>query len=52
MRFHEQKGDVCPANWSQGDEGMNPTQDGVVDYLTRFAKDKAEGKTAPEAQAS
>ena len=44
LRFHEEKGDVCPANWNQGDDGMQPTQDGVVDYLSRFAK----AKTAPE----
>jgi peroxiredoxin (alkyl hydroperoxide reductase subunit C) len=38
LRFHEQKGDVCPADWSQGDDGMTPTGEGVVDYLSKFAK--------------
>ena len=38
LRFHEQKGDVCPANWSEGREGMKASQDGVVDYLSKFAK--------------
>jgi peroxiredoxin (alkyl hydroperoxide reductase subunit C) len=37
LRFHEQKGDVCPANWQRGSEGMEPTRKGVVDYLKRFA---------------
>lgn len=38
LRFHEEKGDVCPANWSEGDDGMDASQDGVVDYLSKFAK--------------
>ena len=41
LRFHEQNGDVCPADWSRGDAGMTPTQDGVVDYLSKFAKQRA-----------
>jgi peroxiredoxin (alkyl hydroperoxide reductase subunit C) len=40
LRFHEQKGEVCPANWSEGDEGMEPTSEGVVDYLSKFARSK------------
>jgi peroxiredoxin 2/4 len=38
LRFHEEKGEVCPANWRKGEVGMTPTQQGVVDYLSRFAK--------------
>jgi peroxiredoxin (alkyl hydroperoxide reductase subunit C) len=38
LRFHEEKGDVCPANWHEGDDGMNASPDGVVDYLSKFAK--------------
>ncbi len=38
LRFHEEKGDVCPANWSEGDEGMDASPDGVVDYLSKFAR--------------
>ena len=37
LRFHEEKGDVCPANWSEGDEGMDASPDGVVDYLSKFS---------------
>ena len=33
--FNEQNGDVCPANWSEGKEGMNATRDGVADYLSK-----------------
>ena len=37
LRFHEEKGDVCPANWSEGDEGMDASPEGVVDYLSKYA---------------
>ena len=32
--FNEEKGDVCPANWEEGKEGMSATRDGVADYLS------------------
>lgn len=35
LQFYEQYGDVCPANWQEGDEGMKPTADGVADYLSK-----------------
>jgi peroxiredoxin (alkyl hydroperoxide reductase subunit C) len=35
LQFHEQHGDVCPANWKQGDQGMKPTAAGVADYLSK-----------------
>jgi peroxiredoxin (alkyl hydroperoxide reductase subunit C) len=38
LRFHEEKGDVCPANWNEGDEGMDATPDGVVDFLSKYSK--------------
>jgi len=38
LRFHEDKGDVCPANWNDGDDGMDATPDGVVDFLSKYAK--------------
>jgi peroxiredoxin (alkyl hydroperoxide reductase subunit C) len=44
LRFHEEKGEVCPANWQRGQEGMRPTRGGVKDYLSRFAgKGRAPG---------
>jgi len=33
LRFFEDKGEVCPANWSEGKDGMNATHDGVASYL-------------------
>lgn len=38
IQFHEKKGSVCPANWQPGQEGMEPSQTGVVNYLARFAR--------------
>lgn len=31
--FHEQNGEVCPANWSAGAKAMKPTQDGLLAYF-------------------
>jgi len=33
LQFFEEKGEVCPANWSEGKEGMKDTHEGVADYL-------------------
>lgn len=33
LQFFENKGEVCPANWSEGKEGMNASHDGVASYL-------------------
>ena len=38
VRFHDEHGEVCPANWSKGKQGMKPTAEGVVDYLSKYAK--------------
>jgi len=35
LQFFEQKGEVCPANWSEGKGGMNATHEGVADYLAK-----------------
>jgi len=40
LRFHELRGDVCPANWNEGDEGIDESQDGIVDYLSKYAAAK------------
>ena len=37
LRFHELRGDVCPANWNEGDEGIEESHDGIVDYLSQYA---------------
>jgi peroxiredoxin (alkyl hydroperoxide reductase subunit C) len=35
--FHETHGDVCPANWKDGDDAMKPTAEGVANYLSKNA---------------
>jgi peroxiredoxin (alkyl hydroperoxide reductase subunit C) len=37
LYFVEEHGEVCPAGWNKGDEGMKPTSEGVADYLTSNA---------------
>ncbi|NQX97020.1 MAG: peroxiredoxin [Flavobacteriales bacterium] len=34
LQFFEANGEVCPAGWSKGDDGMTATSDGVAEYLT------------------
>ena len=38
LQFHEENGDVCPANWHQGEEAMKPTAEGVASYLAKHDK--------------
>ena len=33
LQFNEEHGEVCPANWTKGDEGMKATHSGVAQYL-------------------
>jgi peroxiredoxin (alkyl hydroperoxide reductase subunit C) len=33
LQFSEQHGEVCPAGWQKGEQGMEPTTEGVADYL-------------------
>ncbi|MBI9034029.1 MAG: peroxiredoxin [Bacteroidales bacterium] len=35
LRFFEENGEVCPANWSEGEDGMKADADGVADYLSK-----------------
>ncbi len=37
LQFTEKHGDVCPANWREGDEAMKPTAEGVAEYLSKNA---------------
>jgi peroxiredoxin 2/4 len=37
LQFHEQHGDVCPANWHAGEEAMKPTAAGVASYLAKHS---------------
>lgn len=38
LAFHEEHGEVCPANWKKGDEGMKADAAGVAAYLKSHAK--------------
>jgi len=33
LRHFEKHGEVCPANWSEGQDAMKETHDGVAEYL-------------------
>lgn len=35
LQFTEKYGEVCPANWKPGEEGMKPTAQGVAEYLSK-----------------
>ena len=34
LQFFEENGEVCPANWSKGKDGMNATHAGVAKFLS------------------
>ncbi|MDK9718085.1 MAG: peroxiredoxin [Trichlorobacter sp.] len=38
LQFTDTHGEVCPANWKQGDEAMKPTAEGVASYLAKHGK--------------
>lgn len=38
LQFHEEHGEVCPAGWQRGDEGMQADAVGVAKYLKNNAK--------------
>ena len=38
LQFTEKHGEVCPANWRDGEEGMKPTAEGVASYLAKHAE--------------
>ncbi len=37
LQFHEEHGEVCPANWKKGDKGMTASPTGVAAYLAENA---------------
>ncbi|MBE2899032.1 peroxiredoxin C [Pasteurellaceae bacterium TAE3-ERU1] len=39
LQFHEEHGEVCPAQWAKGKEGMKDNPDGVAAYLKKNAND-------------
>jgi peroxiredoxin (alkyl hydroperoxide reductase subunit C) len=34
LAFHQEHGEVCPAGWNKGDQGMTASPEGVASYLT------------------
>ena len=38
LQFVEAHGEVCPANWREGQDAMKPTAEGVAKYLAQHAK--------------
>jgi len=38
MLFTNEHGEVCPAGWSKGDEGMKASTEGVAEYLGKNAE--------------
>lgn len=38
VQFSDTHGEVCPANWKQGEEAMKPTAEGVATYLAKHSK--------------
>jgi peroxiredoxin (alkyl hydroperoxide reductase subunit C) len=37
LQFTEEFGEVCPANWREGEDAMKPTAEGVAKYLSEHA---------------
>ncbi len=37
LQFTEEHGEVCPANWREGEEAMKPTAEGVAEYLAEHS---------------
>jgi len=37
LKFHEEHGEVCPAGWNKGNDGMKATSEGVATYLEKNA---------------
>lgn len=38
LKFHQEHGEVCPAGWRKGEQGMKPTAEGVAKYLSEKSK--------------
>ncbi|MCW8328353.1 peroxiredoxin C [Photobacterium sp. SDRW27] len=39
LQFHEKNGEVCPAQWEKGKEGMDASPEGVAKYLSEHTND-------------
>ncbi len=38
IQYHEEHGEVCPANWKKGEKAMKPDAKGVAEYLSKYAR--------------
>jgi len=38
LDFHNEYGDVCPAGWNKGKDGMKPSDDGMKKYVSENAE--------------
>ena len=38
LDFHNEHGEVCPAGWNKGKDGMKPSHDGMKKYVSENAK--------------
>ncbi|WP_281223309.1 peroxiredoxin C [Photobacterium sanguinicancri] len=39
LQFHEEHGEVCPAQWEKGKDGMDASPEGVAKYLSAHTDD-------------
>ena len=38
LRHHETYGEVCPANWREGEDAVKPTAQGIAEYLGKHGR--------------
>lgn len=38
LAFHQEHGEVCPAGWKEGDQGMDASPEGVAKYLSQHGE--------------
>jgi peroxiredoxin (alkyl hydroperoxide reductase subunit C) len=38
LNFHEQNGEVCPANWQKGQKAIAPNENGLKEYVSSLKK--------------
>ena len=39
LKFHEVHGEVCPANWREGKDGMKASPEGVAEFLSSHSEE-------------
>ncbi len=38
LRFHDEHGEICPANWKKGEQGIKEKRPGEIDLLSKYSK--------------